>query len=75
MLSTICKNTKRIIPLSSHAVTRNGPSGGKTSYPATFLTTSSWLMVQICPRSLVMSICKSVIFIFTAFPFSFRTHC
>ena len=75
MLSTLCKNTKQVIPLSCHAVTRNGPGGGNAWYPATFLTTLPWLSAQICPRSLVLSIFKSVNGIVTAFPFSFRRHC
>ena len=73
MLSTLCKNTKQVIPLSSHAFTRNGLGGGNALYPATLLTISSWLKARTC--SLVLSMFKSVNFIFTAFPFSFRSHC
>ena len=75
MLSALCKNTERVIPLSSHAVTRNGARVGNAWYPATFLATLSWLMDRICPRSLVLSIFKSVSFIFTAFQFSFPNQC
>ena len=52
-----------------------GPGGGNAWYPATFLATSAWVTARICPRSLVLSIFKSVIFIFTAFPVFFRSHC
>ena len=75
MLSFLCKTTERVIPLSSQAVTRNGPAGGKAQYTATFLATSSSLMDRICPRSLVLWIFKSVKLIFTAFGFSFCNHC
>ena len=75
MLSALCKNAERVIPLSSHAVTRNGLGGANAWYHATLSLTSSYLMDRICPRSLVLSIFKSVNFIFTAFPFSFRNHC
>ena len=68
-------NAKRVIPLSSHAVTRNGPSGGSAWYPTTFLAASSWSIYRICPRSLVLSIFKSVIFTFTTLPFSFHSLC
>ena len=75
MPSALCKNIERVIPLSSHAVTRNGVGGGNAWYPATFSTTSSWLRARICPRSLVLSFFKSVNSISTAFPFSSRSHC
>ena len=75
MVSALCKNTEPVIPLSSHAVTRNGPGGGNAWYPAIFLVTSSQLMHQICPGSLVLSMFKSVNFIFPAFPFPFCNHC
>ena len=75
MLSALCKGKERVRPLSCHAVTRNGVDGGNAWYPATFSTTSSWLIARICPRSLVVLIFKSVNFIFTAFPFLFRSHC
>ena len=75
MLSTLCKNTERGIPLSFHAVMRNGLAGGNAWYPATFLETSSWFLDQICPRSLVLSIFESVNFILTTFPFTFGCPC
>ena len=75
MLSALCKNTERVIPLFSHAAICNGPGSGNTWYPATFLVTSSWLTDQICPPSLVLSIFESINFIFTALPFSFSSCC
>ena len=46
---------------------QGGPGGGNAWYPATFLATSTCVTARICPRTLVLSIFKSVIFIFTAF--------
>ena len=75
MLSALCKNAERVIPLSSHAVSCNGPVGGNAFYLATcFARWSRWID-RICPRSLPLSIFQSVIFIFAAFAFSFRNHC
>ena len=75
MMSALLKNTEQVIPLSSYTVTHNGTGRRNAWYPATFLATLSQLMDRICPRSLVLPIFKSVILIFTAFPFSFTNHC
>ena len=71
MLSIVWKNANVVIPLSAHALTRNGPGGSNAWYPAAFLATSLW---SICPRCRILSIFRSVIFTFTAFPFSFSSH-
>ena len=74
-MSMLCKNAKPVIPLSSHAVTRNGQVGGNAWYPATLLATPSWWMARICPGFFVLSFFKSVNSLFTASLFPFCSDC